>query len=100
VWDLAYAAQAMAGLNATRPVDESAHRLRTFIDAYDLRTEDRSALAPMLGRRAWAMYDMLRDAADTGREPWARIYRTDGSYWLATADYLDANVDAWAAALR
>ena len=43
---------------------------------------------------------MLHDAADAGREPWARIFRTDGPYWLATADYLDANVDAWEAALR
>jgi hypothetical protein len=54
----------------------------------------------MLGRQARAMYDMLRDAAEAGRDPWARIFRTDGSYWLATADYLDANVDAWYAALR
>jgi hypothetical protein len=44
-----------------------------------------------------------RGAARRGRhrrEPWARIYRTDGSHWLATADYLDTNVDAWTAALR
>jgi len=27
-------------------------------------------------------------------------WRRDGSYWLATADYLDANVDALDAALR
>jgi hypothetical protein len=80
LWDLAYAAQAMAGLNATRLVDESAQRLRTFVDAYDLRPDARPALAPMLGRRARAMYDMLRDAAGAGREPWARIFRTDGSY--------------------
>jgi Ser/Thr protein kinase RdoA (MazF antagonist) len=100
LWDLAYAAQAMAGINATRPVEESAHRLRTFVDAYDLPAEERPALAPMLGRRARAMYDMLCNAADAGREPWARIFRTDGSYWLTTADYLDTNVDAWDAALR
>jgi len=100
LWDLAYAAQAMAGLNAIRPVDESALRLRTFVDAYELPADERPALTPMLGRRARAMYDMLCNAADAGREPWARIYRTDGSYWLATADYLEANVDAWAAALR
>jgi hypothetical protein len=90
----------MGGLNATRPVDESAHRLRTFVDAYDLSPDERPVLASMLGRRARSMYDVLRDAADTGREPWARIYRTDGSHWLATADYLDTNVDAWTAALR
>jgi hypothetical protein len=90
----------MPGLNANRTVDESAHRLRAFVDGYELSAADRPALAPMLGRRARAMYDMLRAAADDGRDPWARIYRTDGSYWLATADYLDTNVDAWTAALR
>jgi hypothetical protein len=100
LWDLAYAAQAMGGLNATRPVDESALRLRTFIDAYGLPGDDRLALAPMLGRRARAMYDMLHDASAVGRDPWARIFRTDGPYWRETADYLETNVDAWDAALR
>jgi hypothetical protein len=50
---------------------ESALRLRTFVDAYGLEADDRAALAPMLGRRARAMYDMLRDAAAVGRDPWA-----------------------------
>jgi hypothetical protein len=46
------------------------------------------------------MYDMLRDAAAVGREPWARIYRTDGPYSRQTADYLETNIDAWDAVLR
>ena len=53
----------------------------------------------MLGRRARAMYDMLGEGARLGRQPWARIWASDGAYWLATADYLDANTQAWAAAL-
>ncbi|MGN9809396.1 phosphotransferase enzyme family protein [Micromonospora sp. BQ11] len=33
LWDLAYAAQSMAGLRADRPVGEPAARLRAFVDA-------------------------------------------------------------------
>ncbi|WBB77890.1 phosphotransferase [Micromonospora sp. WMMD882] len=95
LWDLAYAAQSMAGLRADRPVAESAARLRAFVDGYGLDEADRPALATMLGRRARAMYDLLRDGHERQRQPWARIWREDGPYWLATAEYLDAHVDAW-----
>jgi len=99
LWDLSYAAQGMAGLRADRPVTESAARLRSFVDGYGLDGRSRSELAPMLGRRARAMYDLLCEGARLGRQPWARIWTEDGPYWLATADYLDANTGAWTAAL-
>jgi Ser/Thr protein kinase RdoA (MazF antagonist) len=104
LWDLAYAAQTMAGLWTERTVEESAYRLRVFIDGYDpdgdLDSNQRDTLAAMLGRRARAMYDMLHVASVDGREPWTGIYATDGASWRRTADYLDAHADAWAAALR
>jgi hypothetical protein len=53
----------------------------------------------MLGRRARAMYDLLAAGAREGRQPWARIWLSDGPYWRAVADHLDSHVDAWAAAL-
>lgn len=99
LWDFSYAAQSMAGLRADRPVAESAARLRAFADGYGLDERSREALAPMLGRRARAMYDLLCEGARLGRQPWARIWTSDGPYWLATADYLDAHADAWTAAL-
>lgn len=99
LWDLAYAAQGMAGLRADRPVPESAARLQSFVDGYGLAERDRAELAPMLGRRARAMYDLLREGARLGRHPWARIWTEDGPYWLATAEYLETNTDAWTAAL-
>jgi hypothetical protein len=89
----------MAGLNAARPVDDSALRLRVFVDAYRLDNADRPALARMLPRRARAMYDMLFAAARDGRQPWAGIYTTDGAHWRETADYLDANVDVFTSTL-
>jgi Ser/Thr protein kinase RdoA (MazF antagonist) len=100
LWDLAYAAQSMAGLRADRPASQSAARLRAFVDGYGLDDLSRPALAIMLGRRAKAMYDLLREGAQQQRQPWARIWTEDGPYWLATADYLDAHRDAWHAALE
>ncbi|MEU9832410.1 phosphotransferase [Streptosporangium sp. NPDC048047] len=99
LWELAYAAQSMGGLGDRRPPEESAARLRALVDGYGLAGEARPALAAMLGRRARAMYDLLRDGARRGREPWARIWTEDGPYWKATADHLDAHTALWAAVL-
>ncbi|MER7461249.1 phosphotransferase [Micromonospora sp. NPDC126480] len=100
LWDIAYAAQSMAGLRADRPVSESAARLRAIVDGYVLDEVSRSALAVMLGRRARAMYDLLREGHEQQRQPWARIWNEDGPYWLRTAEYLDAHTYVWNAALR
>ncbi|MCK9900764.1 phosphotransferase [Frankia sp. Cpl3] len=99
LWDLAYAAQSMAGLRADRPVAQSAARLRVFVDGYGLDGPSRPALASMLGRRARAMYDLLRDGASRNHQPWARIWTEDGPYWLAASHYLQANTSTWTAAL-
>ncbi|MEU8211496.1 phosphotransferase [Micromonospora sp. NPDC049044] len=100
LWDLAYAAQSMAGLRADRLVPQSVARLRAFVDGYGLDEASRPALAAMLGRRARAMYDLLRAGARQQRQPWARIWTEDGPYWLATADYLDVHREEWCAGLR
>lgn len=100
LWDLAYAAQSMAGLRADRPVAESAGRLRAFVDGYGLDEAGRAACAVMLGRRARAMVDLLREGARQRRQPWARIWTEDGPYWRATADYLDTHRTVWRDALR
>jgi len=49
----------------------------------------------MLGRRARAMFELLRHGAEHGCRPWARIWTEDGLYWNAIADYFDAHVDRW-----
>jgi len=100
LWDIAYAAQSMAGLHTQRPVAQSAARLRTLVDGYGLEPAAGPALAQMLGRRARAMYDLLREGARQQHQPWARIWTEDGPYWLATAEYLDMHQEAWIAALR
>lgn len=100
LWDLAYAAQSMAGLRADRPVGEAAARLRAFVDGYGLDEASRPLLAGMLGRRARAMYDLLRVGAQAQQQPWARIWAEDGQYWQQSADHLDAHAALWAIALR
>jgi Ser/Thr protein kinase RdoA (MazF antagonist) len=100
LWELAYAAQSMAGMRPDRDARESAARLRVFADGYGLDGPGREDLAPLLARRARAMCDLLRDGARDGRQPWARLWAQDGPYWTATAGYLAANQARWLAALQ
>jgi Phosphotransferase enzyme family len=99
-WNLAYAAQSMAGLHAGRPPESAAERLRAFINGYRADRALCEELPTMLGRRARAMVDLLRDGAVRQRQPWARIWTEDGPYWTSTADYLDTHAGLWRAALR
>ena len=98
-WELAYASLTSCGMRPGCAVAESAARLRSFVDGYGLDAALRPALAGLLGVNAGAMYDLLATAAETGRQPWARIYTEDGAFWRAVADYLDAGVEAWRSAL-
>ncbi|GIF67022.1 hypothetical protein Ais01nite_50570 [Asanoa ishikariensis] len=98
-WEVAYSALTCCGMRPDRPVEESAARLRSFVDGYGLDPALRPALAGLLGVNAGAMYDLLATAARDGRQPWARIYTEDGPYWRGVADYLDSNVAAWRAEL-
>jgi Ser/Thr protein kinase RdoA (MazF antagonist) len=99
LWELAYAAQTMAGLRPDRSADLAAERLATLVNGYGLGHADRPALARMLGRRARAMYDLLRHGAARGEQPWARIWHEDGQHWRVTADYLNRHIDRWTHAL-
>ncbi|MEU8261864.1 phosphotransferase [Micromonospora sp. NPDC048999] len=99
LWELAYAAQSMAGMRPDRPLGESAERLRALVDGYGLATAQRPALAALLGRRARAMSDLLRRGARDEVQPWARIHAEDGAYWRDTAALLEAHVQRWTAAL-
>ncbi|WP_144123895.1 phosphotransferase [Catellatospora sichuanensis] len=99
LWDLAYAAQSMAGMSPRRDPAESAVRLRAFTDGYGLDPDRGPELAALLGRRARAMYDLLETGFSENRQPWARIFTEDGPYWRDTAAYLDRHTAVWAAAL-
>jgi hypothetical protein len=53
-----------------------------------------------IGAHSRGMFDLLRESAPAGKQPWARLY-ADGhaDYWGPAADYADQHIDAWTRAL-
>jgi tRNA A-37 threonylcarbamoyl transferase component Bud32 len=101
LWDLAYSAQAFAGIAEGADVADAAARLRAFVDGYDPDAELRRALPSVLAPRATAMHDMLRDADGQGIEPWGTMYREGhGAFWAGVAQYAAAHEDDWVSALN
>lgn len=100
-WDLAYSAQAFAGLHAETDEAVGAQRLRAIVDGY--RPDDmlRRELPALLAVRAQAMHDMLADAHREGRMPWARMYTEGhGPFWAAAAAWIRQRERVWQTALR
>ncbi len=100
LWDLAYSAQAFAGLFAGAPVAAAARRLRAFADGYGAEARLRGELPAALVRRTWAMHAMLAAARETASEPWAGMFDDEhGAHWRAAAEYVAAHEAEWARAL-
>nr|WP_314844353.1 phosphotransferase [uncultured Microbacterium sp.] len=100
LWDLAYAAQSFALLNAEQDPATAARRLRALIDGYDADASMRSELPQAMVDRTRAMFALLRDSHATGREPWGSMFTSGhGAYWRATASFIERNVDVWRDAL-
>jgi Ser/Thr protein kinase RdoA (MazF antagonist) len=100
LWDLAYAIKGFVPLEAGRNPVEDAPRVRAMADGYDLTPQQRRELPPLMVAHTRGMYDLLRDSARTGAQPWARLYAEGhGDYWGAAADYIEANLSLWAGAL-
>jgi Phosphotransferase enzyme family len=102
LWDLAYAVKAFVPLSADpawqRP--DAAVRVRVLADAYGLDEQQRRRLAPMLGRRARAMHDLLAAGHAEGRQPWARLWAEGhGEVWRRDAEYARTHEEEWLAAL-
>jgi tRNA A-37 threonylcarbamoyl transferase component Bud32 len=101
LWDLAYSAQAFAGVAEGADPVVAAARLRAFIDGYGADPDLRRALPSVLAPRAAAMHDMLRDADREGIEPWGTMYREGhGAFWRGVSEYAAAHEDEWARALN
>ncbi|MET8981821.1 phosphotransferase [Streptomyces sp. NPDC004539] len=102
LWDVAYAIRGFVPLSAHpdwRRTDAAA-RLRVFADAYGLDEAERRELVPMLGRRARAMHDFLRDSRARGDQPWATLWdEGHGNAWREDAEYIEAREESWAQAL-
>ncbi|SFK97968.1 hypothetical protein [Streptomyces pini] len=55
---------------------------------------------PLLGRRARAMHDFLRDRAAHGVQPWARLWgEGHGETWRRDAEYVERREGLWLDAL-
>lgn len=100
LWDLAYAAQSFAVMDAAQPVHTAARRLRSFVDGYGADAELRAALPAAIVERTRAMHNLLCDSHASGREPWATMFEEGhGDFWSSTAHYVEININAWQIAL-
>lgn len=100
LWDFAYAAQSFVPLASGGEPTLDAARLRTFVDAYGLNRTQREQLPQKMADRTWAMCHLLEHGAQTGEQPWARLYAAGHAvYWKHAALYVEQNLEIWAQAL-
>ncbi|CAI9404262.1 MULTISPECIES: phosphotransferase [Aestuariimicrobium] len=100
-WDLAYSAQAFAGLHPDQSPAEGASRLRAIlVDGYRSSEELAASLPELLGQRAWAMHDLLERSHADGDEPWSSMFTSGhGDHWRAVAEHCTRHVGSWRQAL-
>jgi hypothetical protein len=100
LWDLAYAIKGFVPLEAGGDPAADGLRVRALTDGYRLGRVQRQELVPLLGVRTRAMHELLRNAATTGEQPWARLYaQGHGEYWGQSASYVETHERDWARAL-
>jgi Ser/Thr protein kinase RdoA (MazF antagonist) len=100
LWDLAYAAHGFVPFHADGDPASDAPRLRILADAYGLDQEQRDGFPPLVAAHTRAMYDLLCRGAETGAQPWARLYAEGhADHWGPAADYIERHTATWAAAL-
>ena len=100
LWDLAYAAQAFTLNDPSQSPHAAARSLAAFVDGYQADKSTRIALPAEMTRRTAAMRDLLKDAASTGREPWASMHvNGHGAHWAAATRYVELHQDVWTKAL-
>jgi thiamine kinase-like enzyme len=100
LWDLAYAAHGFVPMSPGGDPARDAPRLRLLVDGYGLDEHQRRALPDLMVRHTRGMFELLRTASLTGRQPWARLYAEGhGDHWGPAADYIEAHVEIWTAAL-
>lgn len=96
VWDLAYAAQSFAGIDPSNAPEVAARRLSCLIVGYAPTEQMRQQLPAAIVQRTAAMHELLRTAADTGRQPWAAMFTSGhGTYWANAADYAALHESYW-----
>ncbi|WP_198676247.1 phosphotransferase enzyme family protein [Kribbella monticola] len=101
LWDLGYVAHGFVPFHQDGEVATDAGRLRALVDGYGLNDEERLAFPALIEAHTRGMYDLLRRGAETGQQPWARLYAEGhGDHWGPTADYIKTHHDSWITALQ
>lgn len=100
LWDLGYAAHGFVPLHSGGNPADDARRLRAFADGYGLDARQRTEFPALIGAHTRAMYDLLCESAETGAQPWARLFAAGhADHWGPAADYVDRNEATWTSAL-
>jgi Ser/Thr protein kinase RdoA (MazF antagonist) len=100
LWDLAYAMTGFVPLESGGDPAADGPRIRALADGYRLSQAQRRELPPLIAAHTRAMFDLLSRGAETGEQPWARLYAEGhGDYWGPAADYIERNLRTWARAL-
>jgi hypothetical protein len=100
LWDLAYAAKGFVPLVPDGDPARDGPRLRALADGYGLDAAQRGDLPALIAAHTRGMFDLLRAASTTGRQPWARLYAEGhGDHWGQSAAYIERHHDAWTRAL-
>ena len=100
-WDLAYSAQAFAGLGPDQSPVEGAARLRAIVvDGYRADARLRSQLPSLLATRARAMHNLLERSHRDGVEPWGSMFtQGHGDHWRDVASHCAVHETMWSQAL-
>ncbi len=100
LWDLAYAVTGFVPMASGGDPAVDAPRLRALADGYGLTAAQRMELPPLVAARTEGMFRLLRRGAQTGMQPWARLYAEGhGDYWGPAAEYIRNHLGSWARAL-
>lgn len=101
LWDVAYAITGFVQLQAGGDPAVDGPRIRAMADGYGLSSAQREDLPALIVAHTRGMYDLLRESASGGDQPWARLYAEGhGEYWGPAADYIEDHLCEWARALR
>jgi Ser/Thr protein kinase RdoA (MazF antagonist) len=96
MWDFAYAAHGFVVFLPDGDPDKDAIRLAALVDGYGLDEEQRQLLPRMIVDRTRAMFDLLKNGARTGQQPWARLHAEGhADHWGPTADYIERHLSTW-----
>lgn len=77
-----------------------APRLRALVDGYGASEQQHRALPELIEAHTRGMSEILRCAAITGSQPWARLdAEGHAEHWGPAADYIGANRERWLVAL-